>query len=182
MSPSSTERTVSLAFLIIRAGEKDSLKWWDDESLSEAGLFALSRVLPKNPKAAAVRLAYLAALERHRGMLASAGLRDASTLLDFVESALVAPLESTSFVTAVREEPITSVGQLRTLLQEVAPEVTTIEIPAPPGDGLLDLSDLLGRATPGPQARAALLAAGYLRGQVGKPVIPYLRAGALGGS
>lgn len=182
MSPSSIERTVRLALLIIRAGERDSLKWWDDESLSEAGLFALSRILPRNPNAAAVRLAYLAARERHRGMLASAGIPGATTLLDFVEVALSEPQERSSAVAAVREEPITSVGQLRTLLQEVAPEVRTIELPAPSGNGLLDLSDLVGRATPGPQVRAALLAAGYLQGQVGKLVVPYLRGGALGGS
>jgi hypothetical protein len=113
-------------------------------------------------------------------MLASTGIRDATTLLDFAEPALAEPLEAASFVTAARDEPITSVGQLRSLLQEIAPEVTTIEIPAPSGDGLLDLSDLVGRVAPGPQARAALLAAGYLRGQVGKPVIPFLRAGTLG--
>jgi hypothetical protein len=113
-------------------------------------------------------------------MLASAGVRGATTLLDFAETALAAPYEHGSFMVAVRDEPITSVDQLRTLLQEVAPEVMTIEIPAPSGDGLLDLSDLVGRARPGPQARAALLAAGYLQGDVGKPVIPYLRAGTRG--
>jgi hypothetical protein len=87
-----------------------------------------------------------------------------------------------SDVAAVREEPITSVGQLRALLQEVTPdpEVMTIEIPAPSDDGLLDLSDLVGRARPGLQARAALLAAGYLQGQVGKAVIPYLRGSTRG--
>ena len=181
MSPSLAKHSVSLALLIIRAGEKDSLKWWDDESLSEAGLFALSRVLPRNPRAAAVRLAYLAARERHRGMLASAGVQGATTLLDFAEPALATPLESASFVMAVRDQPITSVGQLRIHLHELASEVTTIEMPAPSGEGLLDLSDFPGRAAPGLEGRAALLAAGYLQGQVGKPVIPYLRASTRGG-
>jgi hypothetical protein len=178
---SSTEQIVRLALLIARAGQNDSLKWWDDDALSEAGLFALSRVFPRNPRSAAVRLAFLAATERHRGMLDSAGVRGATTLLDFAEAALATPYENGPFVTAVRDEPITSVGQLRTLLQDLAPGVTTIEIPSPSPDGLLDLTDLVGRTRPGPQARAALLAAGYLQGQVGKPVIPYVRADTRGG-
>jgi hypothetical protein len=181
LSPSSAKHSVSLALLIIRAGEKDSLKWWDDESLSEAGLFALSRVLPRNPRAAAVRLAYLAARERHRGVLVSAGVQGATTLLDFVEPALATSQEGASLVTVVRDEPITSVDRLRTRLHELASEVTAIEIPASSGEGLLDLSDFVGRAAPGPEGRAALLAAGYLQGQVGKPVIPYFRAGTRGG-
>jgi hypothetical protein len=181
LSPSSAEHSVSLALLIIRAGEKDSLRWWDDESLSEAGLFVLSKILPRNPRAAAIRLAYLAALERHRAILAAAGVRGATTLLDFAEPALTTPQESASLVTAVLDEPITSMDQLRTRLHELASEVTTIEIPAPSDEGLLDLSDFIGRASPGSEGRAALLAAGYLQGQVGKPVIPYLRAGTRGG-
>jgi hypothetical protein len=181
LNPSFAKDGVSLALLIIRAGENDSLRWWDDESLSEAGLFALSKILPRNPRAAAVRLAYLAARERHRGILAAAGVRGATTLLDFAEPALATPQESAFLVTAVRDEPVTSMDQLRTRLHELASEVTTIEMPAPSGEGLLDLSDFVGRASPGPQGRPALLAAGYLQGQVGKPVIPYLRAGTRGG-
>lgn len=176
-----TEQVVKLALLIVRAGEHDSLKWWDDEALTEAGLFALSRTFPRNPRQAAVRLAFLAASERHRGVLHPAGVRGAATLLDFAGEDLAATQERASIMTAVRAEPITSVDQLRVLLQGLAPEIVALELPAPSADGLLDLTNLVGRTRPGPQARSALLAAGYLQGQVGKPVIPYLRAGTSGG-
>jgi hypothetical protein len=68
------ERAVGLALLVVRAGARDSLGWWEDEALTEAGAFALRRIFPRDPRRVAVRLAFRAARERHSGVLASAGV------------------------------------------------------------------------------------------------------------
>jgi predicted nucleic acid-binding protein len=53
-----------IALLVARAGQKDSLSWWDDESLTDAGRFALSKIFPRNPGRAALRLAFESAKGR----------------------------------------------------------------------------------------------------------------------
>lgn len=56
---------VALRLLVARAAAPDSLRWWDDESLTEPAAFVLGRIFPHSPPLAARRLALLAAEARH---------------------------------------------------------------------------------------------------------------------
>ena len=59
-----------LRLLICRAAATDSLRWWEDASLTEDGAFLLGRLFPRSARAAARRLALQAALLRHEVALA----------------------------------------------------------------------------------------------------------------
>jgi hypothetical protein len=163
------EITTALAFIIVRAGARDSLMWWDDEALTEAGTYALSKIFPRNPGRIAARLAFRAAHARHAGVLATASLKDATTLLDLVES----EPSGLSDPRALAGAPITTLEDLRTLLAALAPEVASFSLPTPTAEGLLDMSGFM----PGSTVRAAtILAAGYLAAGKGRPVFPFLRS------
>jgi hypothetical protein len=170
------ERAVGLALLVVRAGARDSLGWWEDEALTEAGAFALRRIFPRDARRVAVRLAFRAARERHSGVLASAGVGRVTTLLDLTE----ALVEGTAVLPGDLDEPITSPDELRRRVRELAPGLDDLRIPQPQAFGLLDLSALTGRSDLSLGETVTMLAAGYLAGEKDRPVIPYFRSGREG--
>ena len=170
------ERVVGLALLVVRAGARDSLGWWEDEALTEAGAFALRRIFPRDPKRVAVRLAFRAARERHSGVLASAGVGRVTTLLDLTESLV----EGTAVLPGSLDEPIASPDELRRRMRELAPRLDDLRIPQPQTFGLLDLTALTERSGVSLGEMATMLAAGYLNGEKGRPVIPYIHGAGEG--
>lgn len=163
----------ALALVIVRAGARDGMGWWDDEALTEAGSYALAKIFPRNPARIAARLAFRAARARHAGVLSAAAVKDATTLLDLLESE---PADLGD-VRALVGAPIGSPEELRTRLVALEPEVASFALPTPTAEGLLDMS----RFVPGPTARkATILAAGYLAASKGRPVFPFLRSTAEG--
>jgi len=68
---------LDLRLLIARAGERDSLAWWDSHALTEQGQWALSRLYPRYAAYAGARLAIEAASAVHRKAI---GHRPAVTL------------------------------------------------------------------------------------------------------
>ena len=58
---STTNQILDLRILIARAGEKDSLSWWDSYALTEQGQWALKRLYPRYALYAGARLAIEAA-------------------------------------------------------------------------------------------------------------------------
>jgi hypothetical protein len=161
-----------IALLVARAGQKDSLGWWDDESLTDAGRFALSKIFPRNPGRAALRLAFESAKGRHAGVLAAAGVTHATTLLDLAEP-FVEDLSSTSNPWST---PIATPEDFRHELLACAPDAARVRVPSPDLTGLLDLTALAGHGAEKLVERAVTLAAGYLLGQTAKPVFPFIRA------
>jgi hypothetical protein len=159
------ELAATLASVIVRAGARDSLDWWDDESLTPEGGIVLGRLFPRSTRRLARRLAALAAQERQAGLLG--GLRDSVvTLLDLPPEVLEA--------VNVTDEPITSEEDLRDLLAQHAPAVADVRLPRAADGALFDLTPAMQPST---EDLAALLASGYLHGRRGRPVIPYIRAG-----
>ncbi|MBK8030399.1 MAG: BrxE family protein [Chloroflexi bacterium] len=63
-------RLLQLQLLIARAGQRDSLQWWDDESLTSSGAYVVERVFVGAPQLTAQRLALRAAASRHAAALA----------------------------------------------------------------------------------------------------------------
>ncbi|MBI3963303.1 MAG: BrxE family protein [Deinococcus sp.] len=173
-SRADAEYALKLALLVVRAGAKDSLGWWDDEALTQAGSLALSRLFPRNPGRTAIRLAFRAAQERHAGVLTTAGVTQSTTLLDLTGSLM----ESTAL--APPTEPITSPDEFRTHLMTLVPKVKELTLPQPGASGLLDLTALAGHPNQSPLERATILAAGYLLAQKGNPVFPFTRLEAKG--
>ncbi len=54
-----------IQMIIARAAQSDSMAWWPDDSLTEAGRFMLRRLYPFAPGEQAKRLALHAARSRH---------------------------------------------------------------------------------------------------------------------
>lgn len=175
-SHTEAERAIGLTLLVLRSGAKDSLGWWDDEALTEAGGFALARIFPRSPERVALRLAFRAAWERHAGALDVAGLGRALTLFDFTE-ALIEGIAAPPFPL---NRPITSSDEFLRQLILLAPEIEAFTLPQPDPSGLLDLTPLAGCPDQTPAERVTRLAAGYLRANPRQPVFPFVHLAARG--
>jgi hypothetical protein len=144
------------------------MRWWEDESLTEAGSVVLARILPRSSQSLGRRLAWLAARARHEGILGSL-TPTVRTLFDLVPAETTTPVVPPS-------EAIKSSQELREALLRIVPDLPDGLMPAPTG-ALLDLTDWVGAAGCVSQELAQCLAAGYLRGQPGQLVVPFVRAG-----
>ncbi len=160
----------ALTLLVVRAGARDSLAWWDDDALTPAGAFVLARLFPRNPGGAALRLALRAARERHAGVMAASGVDHGVTLLDLPSSA-----DSFAAIPPTLHGPITSPDDFRRRLLALAPEAEGLDLPQAGGSGLLDLTALGGQPEQSAVERAVVLAVGYLQAGKGEPVFPFLR-------
>jgi hypothetical protein len=160
-----------LGLLVARAGQKDSLVWWDDEALTEAGSFALAKIFLRGPAQAAQRLAVQSAMGRHKGLLLAAGVKQATTLFDLAEPYIRNGPPLPNLVSG----PIATPEEFRDQLLTLAPGAGTIRLPSPGVTGLLDLSPLFKRQAKTAVETADILAAGYLLGKMREPIFPFIR-------
>ncbi len=172
LTPQETHTILGLRLLIARAANKDSLKWWDDESFTTHAGFLLDRIFPMAPPLAARSLSLAAAIARHRAACTEETLylyrldsdnRDGLALR--FEPLLPIP---------VPEEPITTLEMLRqhllaltgnpapyTVVRKTSTHGLQIEIQScPPGASPL-------------AHRAQTLAWAYLESAPGAPVFPF---------
>jgi hypothetical protein len=170
-SAQNADLIAKVVLLILRAGQKDSLGWWDDESLTDAGRYAFDKLFPRNPRYLAVRLAFSAAKERHQGMLKAARIDTSVTIWDLAEPIM----ESFQGILPTSLHPIRTVEEFRQQLIHLLPSVRDVQIPAPDKTGLLDLSPRMNAKRQHRIDFIELLATGYLSGGVGNPVFPFLR-------
>lgn len=171
---------IALAIVVARAGCADSLGWWDDESLTEAGLFSLKRLFPRSYRGAALRLAIQAGRTRHEGALARLGFAGARHLFSLSDpgSADIGIPDPESLPPAFWA-PIPDRETLRSRLDAVAGRLPGLSTEASVGlEGLIDLSRMLPASTAGPGDIARTLASGYLLGERGKLVLPFVRGTA----
>ena len=163
---------LSLRLLIARAANKDSLAWWDDESLTTHGGFLLERIFPMAPPLAARSLALAAASARHHAACPPPALHlyHLDTHNQDKLALRFAPLLSIP----VPHEPITTMEHLHqhllnltgspvpyTILRRTDSRGLQVEIPPASAGG----SPLL--------CRAQALAWAYLEGAPGQPVFPF---------
>ena len=163
---------VQARMLLARAGERDALRWWDSEALSQGGDFVLGRLFPRSHARAAWRLAIEAARTRHAACPAG------SIHLFNVGEPLESRLDAAVVPAFPVPPPPRTVDDLRALLSRAGfaadGEHPTLQIP-PSGPLPLgtcsreDASDAvsLGRLI-------ERLVSAYLLGQPGVPVLPYL--------
>ena len=166
-----THLVLSLRLLIARAADKDSLAWWDDESLTPHAAFLLERIFPTAPSLAARSLALAAASARHQAACPEEALH--LYRLDADNRDRLALRFAPLLPIPVPEEPITTMVVLRQHLLDLTGEPMPyavvrrnahwlqIEIPPCPVGG-----SLLAH-------RALTLAWAYLEGSPGEPVLPY---------
>lgn len=122
MDPSIAVVRIRLA--VARAGQRDGLAWWDDESLTPGADFLLRRLFPRTAPRAAHRLATLAARARHRNVLTE--VPRARHLFDFgdeTEYRLAELLRSLDHELGdAPRDPIASRDALGHALRAIAPE------------------------------------------------------------
>jgi len=163
---------LSLRLLIARAANRDSLAWWDDESLTLHASFLLERIFPMAPPLAARSLALSAALARHQAACPGQALHLYHLDADNQDRLALrfAPLLSIP----VPEEPITTMDTLRQHLLNLtgAPALYTVL-------RWMDAHGLQIEISPTPAGvspllhRAQTLAWAYLEGEPGRPVFPF---------
>jgi hypothetical protein len=153
-----------LRLLICRAAAADSLRWWDDNSLTEDGTFLLSRLFPRSTRTAARRLALEAASLRHAA--AFAGLAEPQHLFD-----LGADVEL-----ALQDIPLDEPQVLDTPVLDIETLVVAIGGDEPRLHSQPEGAPLMLQMAPGSALRekALALAAAYAAGQSGQPVFPVI--------
>ena len=163
---------LALRLLIARAANRDSLAWWDDESLTPAAAYLLNRLFPMAPRVAGKSLALRAALARHRVACPEDGLhlyrldadnRDKLALRFARLESVPVPEMAVGSTEALRGRllELTETPQSYTVLQQTGSLGLLIDIPpAPVG-------------VPPMVHRAKTLAWAYLEGAEAAPVFPF---------
>lgn len=162
-----------IALLIARAGAKDGLNWWDDDSLTTAGEFVLSRIFPRKWKPISCRLATKAAQEKHEGAARAAGLENVVTLFSSTYSPAALEIAAADEIVS---SPFTSMDEFKTRLTTICPRVAEFNVPQPQASGLLDVSGFAKDVDPYAETLVAAFASGYTRAQAGQPVFPFIRS------
>jgi hypothetical protein len=166
-----------LRLLVARAANKDSLAWWDDESLTPHAGFVLQRLFPMAPPLAARSLALNAALARHQAACASYDGALHLYRLDLENQDTLALRFAPLLAIPVPEAPIPTTDMLRQHLLEL--------VGAPMPYTILRRTDAHGlqlEIPPGPVGiapmlhRAKTLTWAYLEGVPGQPMFPFCTA------
>lgn len=168
-------RTVlQVRLLLARAANKDSLAWWDDESLTPHAGFLLERIFPMAPALAARSLALSAAAARHRAACASHDNalhlyrldldgQDALAVRSIPLLTIPLPQEPIPSIDALRQELLSLLGKPARYTVVRRTEAGGLQVgiwPAPTG-----ISPVLHRAQ--------TLAWAYLEGAPHEPVFPF---------
>jgi hypothetical protein len=172
LSTASTRAILALRLLIARAANSDSLRWWDDESLTDPAGYLLDRLFPTAPALAGRSLALRAAQARHQAACSQEGLhlyRLDPQGHDQLALRFVSPLS-----VGVPEAPIRSIEELRAHLNKLTKTAQPYaEVRRTTSDGLLVEVPPSGGEVHPLLHRARTLAWAYLEGAPGKPVFPY---------
>ena len=176
-------QVLSLRVLIARAGEQDSLAWWESYALTEHGRWALGRLYPRHAAYAGAQLAIEAAIIVHREAI---GRRPAVTLFGLgvdLDAQVMRQLE----LRRMDGEPLTipppirSADELRAQLNQVAPltdeDLAAVNSAAVNGH-LVELGAVPGRGLETAEALQTVtrrLAAAYTRSEYGRLIVPYYR-------
>ncbi len=167
---------LQLRLLIARTANKDSLAWWDDESLTPSGRYLLERLFPMAPPLAGRSLALSAAQARHQAAFANKKKALHLYRLDSDNQDKLALRFEPLLPVAVPGDPIETIAALRQHLLDLVGESTytvirrtdahglRLEIPPPPAG----VSPLLHRAR--------TLAWAYLEGTPNQAVFPFYLA------
>ena len=169
-----SEIILRLRLLIARAANKDSLRWWDDESLASHSAFLLRRIFPIDPMSAARNLALQAAQARHEAALIEPQALHLYGLDADNRDALAVRQTSVKEI-QVPNDPISTTDELAGHLEQVTNGPHSFEVVRHmPGNGLLiRIPDPSSKISVW-RHRAQSLAWAYLEGAAGQPVFPFV--------
>lgn len=174
ITPEDANTILSLRLLVARAANKDSLAWWDDESLTPHASFLLERLFPMAPPLAARSLALSAALARHQAACSANEKTLHLYQLDADNQDKLALRFVPLLPISVPDQPITTMDALSQHLLDLVGEPVPynvvrrtnthgLQIEIPPRSA--GVSPLLHRAK--------TLAWAYQEGAPGQPVFPF---------
>jgi hypothetical protein len=170
------KQILSLQLLIARAAQKDSLSWWEDDSLTPAGDYLLERLFMANPGQAGKRLALEAAKVRYHAAFGNENnvfhlfhldqTGDVEHNLDELSlSNITLPLEPIQTIDALRQALLEQIGfpMKYQIVGERSNNRLEIKLAgAPSKNDLIHLVKTLAWAT--------------LESEPGKPIFPYIQA------
>jgi hypothetical protein len=164
-----------LRLLIARAAQKDSLSWWEDESLTQAGNFLMERLFTMDTTETARKLAMEAAKTRYRMAFGENGAKLHLFQLDQRGQVEYELRDLRYSELKISVEPITSPDMLRQELLAITGTPMPYEIVGPGINNQLEIrmKDIL-RKTPILEL-AKTLAWACLESSRGKPVFPYIQ-------
>ncbi len=168
-------KIVQLRLMIIRAAQKDSLRWWEDESLTQAGWFLAERLFLMDTAETARKLGMEAAHTRYR--MAFGDEKDKLHLfhLDPVDQVDYELRNMRLSDIPMPAEPITSSEMLRQRLLELTGEPAPYQvIDHGPNDQVQIRVKGFSARTPALEL-AQGLAWACLESQMGKPCFPYFQ-------
>ena len=171
-----TKQTIlCLRLLIARAAQKDSLNWWEDDSLTPAGSFLLERLFLADPGEAGRKLALEAARTRYQAAFNGDGAAalhlfrlDKTGEVEYgLQDVLLTNIQ-------VPSEPITTIDTLRQKLLELTGQPLKYQIVGERTNRCLEI----GLKNPTEKLSildiAKTLAWASLEGNPGQPIFPYI--------
>lgn len=165
---------IGLRLLIARAAQKDSLNWWEDDSLSPAGSYLLERLFLADPTEAGRKLALEAARTRYQ-----AAFNGDDTVLHLFR------LDKTGDVEyglqdvhladiPIPSEPIATVDALQKKLLELIGSIPQFQIVGERANRRLEIGFKNPTAKPTILYIAKTLTWASLEGKPGLPIFPYI--------
>lgn len=164
-----------LQLLIARAAQKDSLSWWEDESLTRAGGYVLERLFPNAPQSAGLKLALEAARARHK--VAFKDMPDVEHLfaLRLNSQEELSPIDTLILFRDLTEKSIPTMEILEERLMEAIGKPQPLGSVSNGPGGTLEIKMVVEDSKVSVLDRAKALARGYLEAGPGMPVFPYIR-------
>jgi hypothetical protein len=164
---------LSLQYLISRAAQKDSLNWWEDDSLTQAGGYLLERLFPTNPKEAGLKLALEAAKTRYQAAFQGENAALHLFRLDKTGEIEHSLIRSRLTDIPVSLEPIGSIETLRQKLFDLTGPSPTYQVLGEHANHRVEIR-LDPSIKPTNLTIAQALTWACLEGIPGKPVFPYI--------
>ncbi len=174
LTPEEIRTILGFRLLIARAASKDSLAWWDDESLTPHASFLLERIFPTAPPLAARSLALAAALARHQAACPANSEALHLYRLDADNQDKLVLRFAPLLAIPVPEEPITTLETLRQHLLDLTGEPAPYTVVRGTDARGLEIDIPPCPASVSPMVhRARTLAWAYLEGAPSEPVFPF---------
>ncbi len=169
------KQIVQLRLLIARAAQKDSLHWWDDDSLTAAGGFLLGRLFMNAPEAASRRLAITAAESRYQ-----AAFSGEDHLLHLFRLDLAGNIEkifgTVPLVTlSIPDLPIAGLDDLRQNITSITGgDPPAFQVIAERANHRLEIQITDNENLSNPLILTQIFAWASLHGKPGAPIFPYI--------
>jgi len=166
---------LSLQLLIARAAQKDSLKWWEDDSLTPSGKYLLERLFFIDPDEAGRKLALEAARTRYQA--AFEGSNNILHLFHLDQTGEVElSLQGIRLSTiSIPPEPIPSTDILCRMLLERAGSPLKYQVVGERSNNRREIRLINTASNLSVLAIAKTLACASLEGYPGKPIFPYIQ-------